>query len=349
MIFWITLGISTLVAIIYLSIGFNEEGVSLFFGLTTIENEIYREGTEAAAQLYSAIFIKFVVGFWLSWVAVILALISCASIFPNMMEEGSAGMLLTKRPSRLLVFISKFVGSLLFMLVQVGLFVFIVFIAMKWRLGEWNFTVFWFLPATVLVFGVLYSFLVLIAVKTRSTLTAILLTMGLWLISWVVGGVEATLFEFSKVEDFSAKAEMRAYEEQLEMVKAMKAENPNAEIELPSLPDRSQEMNTMSKFHGYIKIAYGFLPKTSPIIDAAKNALTVDGNKGYSESGFWAPVMESDGMESAGLSESEIEESLEVSDESQKRHSVAYSVGTTLAFTLVMLLLAGRSFSKKEF
>ena len=130
-IFWVTFGISLLVAVIYLSIGFDEKGVTLFFGLTGFPSEDLVKGSPGAATFYT----KAIVGFWLSWAAIILALISCASIFPKTMEEGSAGMLLTKKSSGLGVFIAKYIGSLLFMFVQVGLFIVIVLIAMKWRLG----------------------------------------------------------------------------------------------------------------------------------------------------------------------------------------------------------------------
>ncbi|MDB4386989.1 hypothetical protein N9Z15_02150 [Akkermansiaceae bacterium] len=130
-IFWVTFGISLLVAVIYLSIGFDEKGVTLFFGLTGFPSEDLVKGSPGSATFYT----KAIVGFWLSWAAIILALISCASIFPKTMEEGSAGMLLTKKSSRLGVFIAKYIGSLLFMFVQVGLFIVIVLIAMKWRLG----------------------------------------------------------------------------------------------------------------------------------------------------------------------------------------------------------------------
>lgn len=344
MIFWMTMAISCLVAIIYLSLGFDERGVSLFFGLTTIESEVHRKGSEGAAVLYSGLFIKFIVGFWLSWVAVILALISCASIYPKTMEEGAAGMLLTKAPSRLTVFLAKFVGSLLFMIVQVGLFVVIVFFAMKLRLGEWNFSVFWFLPATVMMFAILYSFLVLIAVKTRSTLTAILLTMGLWFLSFVIGGVEASLFEFMKMSERSQKFEMQAYQDELARAKIQQAKGE--EVAFPEKPDFSKDTLGMKKWYGYSKIAYGIFPKTTPVINAAKNALVVNGKKGFSESSFLTMMM---GMDDREEENAEVDEVLQVADETQRRHSLTYTFGTSFAFSFVMLGLAGWVFSRRDF
>lgn len=344
MIFWITMGISCLVAVLYLSIGFNEEGISLFFGLTSIESEVHRAGSKGAAILYSGLFIKIVVGFWLSWIAVILALISCASIYPKAMAEGSAGMLLTKAPSRLMVFLAKFVGSLLFMIVQVGLFVVIVFLAMKLRLGEWNFSVFWFLPATVMVFAVLYSFLVLIAVKTRSTLTAVLLTMGLWLFSWIIGGVENSLYGILKREEVSRQFLMAAYEEELARVDGLDEEGEEGMF--PEKPQFKDDIQELEKWYGYAKRAYAIFPKASPIIDTAKNALVVNGKKGYSESSFLGMMM---GVEEDVGEEPEIGGFLEIEDESQRRHSLGYTLGTSFGFSFVMLGLAGWIFCRRDF
>ncbi|MDB4508281.1 hypothetical protein N9051_01725, partial [Akkermansiaceae bacterium] len=82
---------------------------------SVFEEEALSKGSMVAELLYKWIFESFIVGGWLSWATIILALISCASIYPQMMEEGSAGMLLTKRPSRWVIFFAKYIGSLLFM------------------------------------------------------------------------------------------------------------------------------------------------------------------------------------------------------------------------------------------
>jgi ABC-type transport system involved in multi-copper enzyme maturation permease subunit len=165
LIFWITLGLSLLVALIFLSIGFDDEGMTFFFGLTGFAEENLAEEGPFRSIVYKMIFSNAIGGFWLTWIATILALISCAPIFPNTMTEGGAGMVMTKGVPRLQIFAAKFVGSLFFVTIQVGLFMVIVFIAFKWRLGVWYPQLFWYLPAVLLVFVSLYSFLVLVAVK----------------------------------------------------------------------------------------------------------------------------------------------------------------------------------------
>ncbi|MGJ8696178.1 MAG: ABC transporter permease [Verrucomicrobiaceae bacterium] len=343
-IFWVTLGISLLVALLYLSIGFDEKGVTLFFGLTDIESEVHRKGSAGAEILYTGIFIKVIVGFWLSWVAVILALISCASIFPQAMDEGSAGMLLTKRPSRLMVFGAKYAGSLLFMLIQVGVFIVIVLVAMRWRLGFWNLSLFWFLPATLLMFSFLYSFLVVIAVKTRSVLAAILLTMGLWLVSWIAEAVESQMYQMVRMGEIATEQAKQVRDE------PVVTEEGGEEAVEEEDSETGEDLESLVQLKGWYqkaKLAYGFFPKTSPMIDAAKNALVVNGERGFRESSLFEMML---GVEvEAEDREESPDEYLQVVDDVAKRHSLAYTLGTSLAFEAVMLSLAAWMFCRRDF
>jgi ABC-type transport system involved in multi-copper enzyme maturation permease subunit len=148
--FWITLAISALAAVIYLSIGFTPTGLSMMFGMAEFDNPVLRAGTPAAELFYLGLFSKFIVGVWLSWVAIGLAIISCAPVFPDFMAEGSIGIPLSKPVSRLKLFLYKYIGSLMFVVLQVGLFCAIVFFAVRWRVGTWNPSVFWAVPLVTL-------------------------------------------------------------------------------------------------------------------------------------------------------------------------------------------------------
>ena len=324
LIFWITLGISGLVAVLYLALGFDEAGVT-FFGFSIFEDEMVSKGTMGAEVLYKLIFDQFIIGAWLSWAAVILALISCASIYPKMMEEGSAGMLMTKRPSRLMIFFSKYLGSLLFIIVQVSLFVVIVLIAMRWRLGTWNFEILWFIPATVMVFSFLFSFLVLIAVWTRSVLTAILLTMALWLISFIVESVEESMYRSAITKEFFTEV--------------------FTEEKLDGQAELNEEESAPNPWHRRVKIAYAIFPKITPTIAEARKAQTIRSE----ETGLPDPP-EEEGLsdETEGFFDG-LTEGLEIETKVAERHSLFYTIGTSLLFEAVMLSLAARSFCRREF
>lgn len=327
-IFWVTMGISILVALLYLSIGFDETGTSFFFGASHMESDIFRAGEWQSETLYVAIFTKLIAEYWLSWVAVLLAMISCTNIFPDALDEGTAGMLLTKKLPRLHVFLVKFLGSLIFTALQVVVFVTIVFLALRWRLGSWNPSVFLFVPLILLVFIYLYSFLVLVAVKTKSVMTALILTLLLWGISSAVGILEGFLYTQGRMVDAISEV-------------ATDKSQPK--------PDKSYQR---------VKAVYSVLPKTGGTLNVADDLLVINSKKGIPKGGFFTLMAKLTLASALGVDEEGYEENVENRDffeeqfaiESAKesRHSVAFSIGTSLIFALVMFLFAAWTFCRKE-
>ncbi|MFT7304280.1 MAG: ABC-type transport system involved in multi-copper enzyme maturation permease subunit [Akkermansiaceae bacterium] len=357
-IFWVTLGISLLVALIYLSIGFDEKGMSLFFGLAPIENDLFRKGTPQSETLYVAIFTKLIADYWLSWIAVLMALISCASIFPEALQEGSAGMVLTKKPSRLKVFLAKFAGSLLFVTIQVVLFVAIVFVALKWRVGSWNPSIFWYVPLILLVFTYLYSFMVLVAVKTRSVMTALILTLVLWAVSSFVGWVEGQMYQgIQMMEMFEdrenekerevdvVKEEALAEDEDEDEDEILDEEVPEEELTEVVIerrgPGGDSGNGTMKIWHQRLVAAYAIFPKTGRTMEVADRLIVVNGEKGGNKGSFMSILL--------GMDEDEQDnEFVIVSEKAADRHSTGYAIGTSVAFAFIMLSLAAWIFCRKE-
>jgi len=101
--FWLTLGLSVLVVVMFGSIGFNAQGISLFFGAWEIESEQLREGSPWARGLYIGIYSSFLVNIWLAWIATILALISTCSVFPEFVHSGSIELTISMAPFLLLL------------------------------------------------------------------------------------------------------------------------------------------------------------------------------------------------------------------------------------------------------
>ncbi|MDA7881132.1 ABC transporter permease [Akkermansiaceae bacterium] len=337
LIFGITLGLSLLVAFIFLSIGFDDKGMTFFFGLTGFEDESLAQNGLARAFVYKELFSVGIAGVWLTWIAIILALISCAPIFPNTMTEGGAGMVMTKGVSRLQIFAAKFVGSLFFVLIQVGLFVLIVFVAFKWRLGSWHPQLFWYVPAVLLVFVSLYSFLVLVAVKTRSVLTALLLTFLVWGISALLGFSEEKMraFMVMKERGFFAQAQSERVgsdEESLEP----STDGPEA----PEEEEETQSVNafeenddgTLERVHGVVKTIHSFFPKNGPIMDEAKKRLLLE---------------EVDHLVARGGDD--VEEMAMRKDLIDHGNSSFYTIWSSVLFAAVMLALAAFSFCRRDY
>ena len=308
--FWISLGVSAFAAIIYLSIGFDENGISLAFGLFTFDAEFAKKGSKGAELLYYGMFSNAIVGIWLTWIATILALISCAPVFPEFMEEGSAGVALSKPLSRPLLFLYKFIGGLLFMGIQVTLFVVIVFIAIKLRLGVWNPSVFWSVPIVLLVFSYLYAVMVWLGIKTRSVMASVLLTLLFWLVSFLVLFAESITHQ-AVLTDKGFLGE--------------------------SLTEEGVE--GYRKANKMFRVPYAVLPKTSETVGLLDRLIVVGDGDVLGKATI-------DAMGKGGVISGD---DGEVFKEDLDRHSPLYVIGTSVLFEVVVLLLAMRAFCRRDF
>ena len=75
--FWLVLGVSVLVGLLYASVGFSGNGYSVGFGAWEVEHGTLRAGTEEAEAFHVLLFTNFVVKWWLGLGAIFLALLSC--------------------------------------------------------------------------------------------------------------------------------------------------------------------------------------------------------------------------------------------------------------------------------
>lgn len=309
--FWVTLGISVLVALIYLSIGFTETGVSLFFGATSFDNDLIREGSPFAEMFYLGIFSMFIVNIWLSWVAIILALITCAPVFPSFMDEGSAGAVLCKPISRLRLFLFKYLAGLLFAFLQTGVFCLIVFFAIRLRVGTWNPSIFWAVPLIVLMFSYLWSVMVTVGVKTKSALASLLAALLFWFAAWI-----------------SKSAEEWAW---------MGGEQGVMLVGGEIVPLSSEDQQRWKERYPMVSIAYKLLPKTSDTVNLLQRQIKVKGSEEFSLSQLMGA------MSGAGT------ERDEEAEEALRRHSPTFIIGTSLGFEVVILAFGAWMFWRRDF
>jgi len=180
MLFKVVMGLNILVIVAYASISFDDTGVSLFFGITHVDSDFVRAGTQFSPTLYLGIYSAFIVNFWLAWAASILALISTSSIFPSFLSTGSVELVLSRPTSRTTIFLTKYCGGLIFVMLQVGVFTLGAFLGAGWRVGEWDPAIFLAIPLITLFYSYLFCVNVLVGVITRSTLVALLATLLFW-------------------------------------------------------------------------------------------------------------------------------------------------------------------------
>lgn len=193
--FKLVLGLNLIVIVAYLSVGFDDTGVSIFFGLTHVESEYIRAGTQFARTLYLGIYSAFIVNIWLAWAASILALISTSSIFPSFLKEGAVELVMSRPTRRTTIFFVKYIGGLLFVAVQVGIFTLGAYFAAGWRIDVWDANIFLAIPLVTLFYSYLFCVNVLVGVITRSTLTALLATLLFWFATFSIHTTDKLLTE----------------------------------------------------------------------------------------------------------------------------------------------------------
>lgn len=307
--FWISLGISVLVALLYLSIGFDDQGMTLLFGAFNLDIPFLTKGSEGAELVYLGIFRNFIVAWWLTWIAIVIALVSCAPIFPEFMSEGSAGVALSKPVSRVKLFAYKYIGALLFIAVQAVLFAVIVFFAIRWRVGSWNPSVFWSVPVVVLVFSYLFAVLVLLGIKTRSVMASVLITLLVWFTCFIAQLGESMTYSASKHGVGLTGEELSAEDQQ-----------------------------KWQAGHQWARLPYVLLPKPGETTALLDRWIVLGDGENLGESTFDA-VKEGGRIE--GLDDS-------VGDDLE-RHSAAWIIGSSLAFEGLVLALACWMFSRRDF
>ncbi|MCK4660277.1 MAG: ABC transporter permease [Phycisphaerae bacterium] len=180
--FWILVAITVLVTLMMLSIGFEGGKVSLFFGLVEAEVDSYDPLAASGKARLVGVVIYGLMDFFLGWVGITLVIIATAGLFPAMMESGVIDVVLSKPISRPVLFLYKYLASMVFVLIQAVLFVGFTFLVMGLRWGVWVPGYLLCIPLLVLLFSYVYCVSVLVAVLTRSTLAVILISLGAWVV-----------------------------------------------------------------------------------------------------------------------------------------------------------------------
>jgi len=179
-IFWVILLISLVVAGGMFCIAFEPRGINVLFGTWVITTDAFTVGGEVRPDFIASVATEWIMDNILGWLAVILALIATADFLPTLMQPGVIEVAVSKPLPRWQLFLGKYIGSLMFFFVHAVIFVGLTFLVLGFRWGAWIPAYLLSIPLTVLLFSYLYCVSALVAVITRSTITAILLALGAW-------------------------------------------------------------------------------------------------------------------------------------------------------------------------
>ena len=142
--FWAVLVLSGIVSGSFLFVGINEGGLKVL--VWQIDVPFLNTHVMTPATFYKRMFVGLGIEYWLSWLAAILALISTAGIFPDLINSGSINLLVSKPIGRLRLFATQYVAGLLFVILQVLLFTAVCFLVIGLRGGVWEPRLFWPCP-----------------------------------------------------------------------------------------------------------------------------------------------------------------------------------------------------------
>ena len=358
--FWLTLGLSAIVVLVFGSIGFNDEGMSLFFGLTQIESEIVNAGSPWARGLYIGIYSSFLVTIWLGWIATVLALISTCTIFPEFVQGGSIELSISKPISRLHLFFMKYAVSLSFVVLQVLLFCGGIFLCVGLRIGEWNWGIFYAIPIITVFYSYLFSVCVLVGMVTRSGITALLITGLFWMGLMSAQGAETVLNRFVTEQ----KVTIERLEEGI-----VKATEELAELESESSTDMriQRRKDRIESFQEDVDAAKVLFDKIDVWHQPVSWGLTVLPKAGQTIGLLDRWLDDGTGFDIAALMRGDMQELEEVEefdpttygareretmrrlDEDYSERSLWYVVGTSLLFEGLILTLAAWYVCKKDF
>ncbi len=216
--FWIVLAISGLVVAALGMLGINEKGITCL-GYVVLP-DIVTTAHVPRDTFYKFLFASIGVPIWLAWAATILALVSTAGVIPDMLQAGAIDVVLSKPISRARLFVTKYLSALLFAGLQVVVFSVASFLVIGLRGESWEWKVFLAVPLVVCFFSYIYSVCALVGLLTRSTMTALLASIGFWGLVFGVGTVE-TIFltgrTSAELRVTALEADIRGREERLKM------------------------------------------------------------------------------------------------------------------------------------
>lgn len=191
--FWITLALTVLVVVVMAALGIDENGL-YFFGWQTplpLTTAMFSE-----AAFYKLVFSNFGIGIWLTWAAAILALISTASIMPDLVQSGAIDTLLSKPIGRMRLLLTKYATGLLFVTLQVGLFAFGSMLIFGLRAGVWEPRLLLAVPIVVAFFSYLYCVQALLGLVTRSSVASLLVTLLFWFLVFLMNSADSFVLAF---------------------------------------------------------------------------------------------------------------------------------------------------------
>jgi len=332
--FWVGLALNVLVILVIAAVGIDETGVTVLgIGLPfpTISSKLFPPD-----QFYKMMIESLGVRIWLGWLSTILALLSTASMFPDL-ASGGVDTMLSKPIGRMRLFLTVFMCGLLFTCLQVFAFSVMAFLMLGLRAGAWEPGLLVAVPLLAALFSYLFCVQAVVGFITRSPVASVLVTLLFWILVFVVDlGESITLFQRT-----SSRIECELAEARLSVMKGEGGQE-TAQGLLDEAEARLERWALANDVALGIKTC---LPKTAETAQLTRRALAIT-------AGIGDDSEEEMQVDDAGILKRTRANRRRVEAEVQKeldKRTVGWVVGTSLAFEAVVLGLGVWYFRRRDF
>lgn len=128
-----------------------------------------------------------------AWIGILVGVVITAFFIPNMLRKGTVDLLVAKPIHRTTLLLYKYVGGLSFIFLTSAVAVTSMWVALGLRSGIWATGFLLTILIITFFFAILYAVSTLFGVLTRSPIVAIMMTVVVWFVLWLVGQVYAGL------------------------------------------------------------------------------------------------------------------------------------------------------------
>lgn len=178
--FWIFAGTTIFIALVMACIGIDDKGISLLFGMWFIKSDLFAPSTPEGHALIGGLLTQGIGDLYIQFIGIVIALIATCGAIPTLMERGAIDVALSKPISRRTLFLGKYFGSMVFVLIQATLFVVLTLLVAGLRWHYWSWAYLGCIPLIVILYSYIYAFTALFGVMTRNAMSAFLLSLLAW-------------------------------------------------------------------------------------------------------------------------------------------------------------------------
>lgn len=334
--FWLALVISVLVVLVVGAVGIDEQGFSVL-GIS-IKNRFINTLFLPRDVFYKMIFSYLGVKFWLAWLATILALVSTASMIPDLVASGSIDMMLSKPISRTRLFLTRWATGLMFVALQSTVFVSASFLMIGIRGGSWEPSLFLAVPVLVVFFSYLFCVCALVGMLTRSTIASLIVTLIFWLVVFCVQMGE----QFTNRGRIATRLELAGIERALDV---RLKDNPEADVDRLTAELESTQV-ALGRWESFYWPFYGVvtcLPKTAETTNWLERRLVETAKLRRSTE----EDADLDMFGSTYVKRKDFEAALREDEDS--RRGALWVIGTSLGFEVVVLSACVWLFRRRDY